>query len=339
MDEIIATSKNLVAKGRGILAADESGGTIKKRFDSIGVESTPENHRIYRQMLFTTDGIEEFISGVILFDETIRQSTDEGISFPKYLLERGVTPGIKVDKGKVDFANFPGEKITEGLDGLKDRLSEYKSLGAKFTKWRAVITIGENIPSKICIESNSELLARFASMSQEVGLVPIVEPEVLMDGKHDIGKCEEVTYSTLKVVFSKLESHKVSYEGMLLKPNMVISGKESEKQSTSKEVAEATLRCFSEVLPPKLPGVMFLSGGQLQEQATENLNEINKIGRVPWELSFSFGRALQQSTLHAWQGKNDNLKKAQEVFFKRVKLNGAARFGKYTREMEEKDGE
>jgi fructose-bisphosphate aldolase class I len=335
MDKSLSEIANaLVAKGKGILAADESTGTIKKRFDAIGIESNPETNRIYRQLLFTTPDIEKFISGVIMFDETIRQSSNDGIPFPKLLSDKGILPGIKVDKGVVDLENFPGEKITEGLDGLRERLQEYKNLGAKFTKWRAVITIGENSPTDVCIGLNVSSLARFAGLSQEVGLVPVVEPEVLMDGNHSLEKCEEVTYKTLKVLFSKLTEHKVDFGGMLLKPNMILSGKESSQKSTQTQVSAATLRCFKEVLPDDLPGVVFLSGGQGPLEATENLNEMNKVQPKKWELSFSYGRALQEPVLNAWLGKDENVKSAQDAFYHRAEMNSLARSGEYSPQQE-----
>ena len=330
INKLNSVAISLVSPGRGILAADESAGTIKKRFDNIQTESTPENHRIYRQLLFKTPGVEEFISGVILFDETIRQSSDEGICFPKLLSDKGIIPGIKVDAGAKEMANFPGEKITEGLDGLRERLVEYKNLGAEFTKWRAVITIGEKIPTNTCIESNAESLARFAALSQEADLVPIVEPEVLMDGEHDIKKCEEVTYKTLKSVFIALSQHGVNLTGILLKPNMVIQGKESSNKASPAEIAESTLRCLKEVVPKEVPGIVFLSGGQSPEDATKYLNEMNKLDNASWQLSFSFGRALQEPVLKTWMGRTENIEAAQKIFYHRAKMNSLARSGKYS---------
>jgi fructose-bisphosphate aldolase class I len=328
------TAKELVAPGKGILAADESTGTIKKRFDTIGVESTEENHRIYRQLLFKTEGIEEFISGVILFDETIRQATDEGVPFAKYLADRGIIPGIKVDKGAIAFPNFPNDKLTEGLDGLRERLSEYSSLGAEFTKWRMVVPIGEGIPSDVSLTTNAHSLARFAAYSQEAGLVPIVEPETLMDGDHDISRHFEVTKKVLNEVFKALKINKVDIRSILLKPNMVLSGKEAKVQAGSEEIAQRTLECLSDTVPTEVPGIVFLSGGQTPEQATANLNEINKLNNVSWELSFSFGRALQEPVLEAWKGKNKNVEVAQSAFYKRARLNSLARQGKYDVKME-----
>jgi fructose-bisphosphate aldolase class I len=336
-DAAAATAAQLVAEGKGILAADESSPTIKKRFDSIEVESTEENRRDYRELLFTTEGVEEFISGVILFDETIRQKNDDGTPLPELLDRRGIIPGIKVDLGKIDLTFFTGEKITEGLDGLGERLEEYRNLGARFTKWRAVITIiSETIPSRACIEANAAALARFAALSQEAGLTPIVEPEVLMDGKHTIERCEEVTLAALDAVFSRLREHRVMLEGILLKPNMVLPGKDCPQQSGPQEVAAATIRTFRSVVPAAVGGIVFLSGGQSPEEATANLNALNRAGSQPWELSFSFGRALQQPVLAAWRGKPENVPPAQQAFFRRARLNSLARWGKYSLEMEKR---
>jgi len=331
------TAQALVAPGKGILAADESEGTIKKRFDTIGVESTEENRRFYRELLFTAPGVEEFISGVIMFDETIRQKSSDGKPFPQILSDRGIIPGIKVDKGTKEMEGFPEEKITEGLDGLRERLEEYKGLGAKFTKWRAVITIGEGIPTQACIDSNSEALARFAALSQGVGLVPIVEPEVLMDGGHDIKRSEEETYKTLKSVFTALSKHKIYFEGMLLKSNWVHPGKESGQKASDKEIAEATLRILKEAVPTEVPGIVFLSGGDSPGESTSHLDVMNEIGGVPWQLSFSFGRALQEPVLKAWEGKVENKEAAQKVFYERARLNSLARSGQYKAEMEKKE--
>jgi len=334
IDELKSVAKGLVSKGKGILAADESSGTIKKRFDSINVESKEENRRSYRELLFTTPGAEEFISGVILFDETIRQATQEGTSLPKVLEQSGIIPGIKVDAGAKDLASFPGEKVTEGLDGLRERLAEYRNLGARFAKWRAVITIGAGSPSQFCIDANSHALARYAALCHEAGLVPIVEPEVLMDGDHTIERCEEVTTATLKSVFSELKNHRVDLEGILLKPNMVLSGKECAVQAGADAVAEATIRCFRQTVPEEMPGIVFLSGGQSPQEATEHLNAMNALGSHPWELSFSYGRALQEPVLKAWMGQSANVTKAQETFYHRAKCNGAARHGNYSPTME-----
>ncbi|OGK56231.1 fructose-bisphosphate aldolase [Candidatus Roizmanbacteria bacterium RIFCSPLOWO2_02_FULL_38_10] len=333
-DELMKTAKAMVAPGKGILAADESSGTIKKRFDSILVESTEENRRFYRELLFTTPGMEEFISGVILYDETIRQKSKDGTSLPDVLVKKGVLPGIKVDKGAKMLAGSDQEKVTEGLDGLRERFIEYYTLGARFSKWRAVITIGDGIPTDYCISVNAHALARFAALSQEANIVPIVEPEVLMDADNTIEICEQVTEKTLLAVFDELKKQRVFIEGIILKPNMVISGKKCSTQATSKQIAESTLRCFKKVLPKELPGVVFLSGGQSEVEATVNLNEMNKTAPHPWELSFSYGRALQQSALKTWSGKPENAKAAQDAFFKRAKFNGLARLGNYKSEME-----
>jgi fructose-bisphosphate aldolase, class I len=332
--ELEQTARALVAEGKGILAADESDGTIKKRFDSIDVESTEENRRAYRELLFTTPGVEEFISGVILFDETIRQSDSDGAPFPQLLDGRGIIPGIKVDKGAKPLANAGGETVTEGLDGLRDRLDEYRGLGARFTKWRAVITIGKDIPSEYCIWTNAHALARFAALSQEAGLVPIVEPEVLMDGEHTIERSFEVTSRTLHAVFTELRDQRVEPEGMLLKPNMVLSGYSASEQAGHEEVAETTVRCLRRHVPAAVPGIVFLSGGQSDEDATANLNAMNALGPHPWELSFSYGRALQAPALKAWRGEAANVEEAQKAFYRRAKFNGAARSGSYAPEME-----
>lgn len=317
-------AQSLVAPGKGILAADESSKTIQKRFDKIGITSTPETNLAYRQMLFTTPGIEEYISGIILYDETIRQKTTDGIEIPKLLESKGIIPGIKVDKGAWRLPNFEGEKITEGLDELRDRLTEYKALGAKFAKWRAVITIGDGTPTATCIEANACTLARYAALCQEQDIVPIVEPEVLMDGSHDLQKCKEVTMQVLKTVYEQLNLYKVILEGMLLKPNMVISGKEASIQASTEEVAQVTVETLKEVVPSEVPGIVFLSGGQTPDQATENLRAINKIGG-PWQLSYSFGRALQDEALKTWAGKSENIEVAQKAFLERAKKVSMAR--------------
>jgi fructose-bisphosphate aldolase class I len=327
-------ARSLVATGKGILAADESAPTIEKRFKTVSVPSTEENRRAYRELLFTTPGVQEFVSGVILFDETLRQKASDGAPFPEILSRRGIIPGIKVDLGAKALAEFPGEKITEGLDGLRERLAEYVALGARFAKWRAVIAIGDGIPTAYCLEANAHALARYAALCQEAGLAPIVEPEVLMDGSHTIERCEEVTTTALSLVFSELVEHRVALEGALLKPNMVISGKECPKQSSIAEVAGASVRCLRRVVPPAVPGIVFLSGGQTAEQATEHLNAMNAIGTHPWELSFSYGRALQDPVLKAWRGNPANVRLAQEALYRRARCNGAARSGKYTKEME-----
>lgn len=334
MHDLQATARALVTEGKGILAADESNGTIKKRFDSIGIESTAESRRAYRDLLFTTPGAEEFISGVILFDETIRQSAADGTPFPQVLSDKGIIPGIKVDRGAKDLAHASGETITEGLDGLRGRLEEYRGLGARFTKWRAVITIGEEIPSEYCLWTNAHALARYAALSQDAGLVPIVEPEVLMDGDHTLGHSLEVTSRTLHAVFTELRDQRVRFEEMLLKPNMVLSGYECPEQASVDEVADATLTCFYRHVPAAVPGIVFLSGGQSDEDATAHLNAMNARGRHPWELSFSYGRALQAPALKAWAGDAANVEAGQRAFYHRAKMNGAARSGLYAPEME-----
>jgi fructose-bisphosphate aldolase class I len=333
-ENLESIARKLVAPGKGILAADESTGTIEKRLKSIGVASTEENRRAYRDVLFTTAGVGEFISGVILFDETIRQKTRDGRAFVEALEQQGITPGIKVDKGAKPMANFPGEKITEGLDGLRERLAEYRKLGARFAKWRAVISIGDNIPTYPCIAANAEALARYAALCQEGDLVPIVEPEVLMDGAHAIERHFEVTQQTLESVFHALYEHSVVLEGTLLKPNMVLSGKDCPQQASVQEVAEATVRCMKRVVPAAVPGLVFLSGGQTDQQATEHLNAMNQLPGLPWQLSFSYGRALQAPVLKAWKGDQANVAKAQQAFHHRAWCNSKARFGKYTEDME-----
>jgi fructose-bisphosphate aldolase class I len=334
LEKLHGTAAAIVADGKGILAADESDGTIKKRFDSIGVESTEENRRAYRDLLFTTEGAEEYIGGVILFDETIRQSAVDGTPFPKLLQSKGIIPGIKVDKGAKPLAHAEGETITEGLDGLRSRLEEYRDLGARFTKWRAVISIGKDIPSEYCIWTNAHALARYAALSQEADLVPIVEPEVLMDGDHTIERSFEVTSRTLHAVFTELRDQRVAPEGILLKPNMVLSGYDSSQQASHEEVAHETIRCFKRHVPAAVPGIVFLSGGQSDEDATANLNAMNAMGPHPWQLSFSYGRALQAAALKAWGGKDENVEAAQRAYYHRAKMNSAARTGMYAPEME-----
>jgi fructose-bisphosphate aldolase, class I len=334
-NELHETARALVADNKGILAADESSGTIEKRFDTIDLESTEENRRAYRDMLFSTPGLEDYVSGVILYDETLRQSSADGTPFAKLLADRGIIPGIKVDTGAKDLAGAPGEKVTEGLDGLRERLQEYKSLGARFAKWRAVITIGEGIPTAYCIEVNAHALARYAALCQEQGLVPIVEPEVLMDADNDIETCYRATKRTLHKTFDELYHQRVDLEGMLLKPNMVISGKGSSRQASAQEVAEWTIRCFRETVPAAVPGIVFLSGGQSDEQASENLNAINSLDPQPWVLSFSYGRALQAPALKAWGGSADNVEAGQSFLALRARNNSAAVAGRYSAEMEE----
>jgi len=334
VSELAKIARAMVAPGKGILAADESAPTIKKRFDSIHVESTEQNRLAYREMLFTTAGAEEFISGVILFDETIRQQTSSGVAIPDLLTRKGILPGIKVDKGAKDLALAAGEKVTEGLDGLRERVAEYRKLGARFAKWRAVINIGDGIPSDGCIHANAHALARYAALCIEGDLVPIVEPEVIMDGSHTIERCHDVTQRTLTAVFSELREQRVPLDEMILKPNMVLSGTTCQTQAGVRQVAEATLDCFRKTIPAEMPGIVFLSGGQSDELATAHLNEMNKIGGVPWQLSFSYGRALQAAPLKAWAGKAANAPAAQKAYLHRARCNGAARSGKYTEAME-----
>jgi fructose-bisphosphate aldolase class I len=332
--ELELTARALVAPERGILAADESTGTIKKRFESIGVESTEEARRAYRELLFTTPGISDYISGVILYDETIRQPASDGKPLAQVLADAGVIPGIKVDTGAKDLALSPDEKVTEGLDGLRERIAEYVSLGARFAKWRAVITIGDGIPSSACIEANAHALARYAAICQEGALVPIVEPEVLMDGDHAIETCYDATVRTLRAVYAQLFAHNVYLQGTLLKPNMVVSGKDCPTQAGVEEVAAWTIRALRTAVPAAVPGIVFLSGGQSEAEATAHLSAMNALGPQPWQLSFSYGRALQASALDAWRGDPGNVEAAQRTFYHRAKLNGAARTGSYRPEME-----
>ena len=329
-------ARALVAPGKGILAADESSGTIKKRFDSIGCESTEDRRRAYREMLFRTAGAADHVSGVILFDETIRQNAADGTPLVKLLEDQGVIPGIKVDKGTVALHGAPGELVTEGLDGLGARLAEYRGLGARFAKWRAVIDIaGDAIPSSYCLDVNAHALARYAALCQQEDIVPIVEPEVLMDGAHSIERCFEVTHTTLQRVFAALLDQRVALDGILLKPNMVIPGKQHPGgRATPDAVAEATIRCFRDVVPAAVPGIVFLSGGQGDEEATANLDAINKRGPHPWEFSFSYGRALQSPALSAWGGKDENIAAGQAAYGKRARLNGLARGGGYDASLE-----
>ena len=333
--ELNATARALVAPGKGILAADESTGTIKKRFDSIGCESTEDRRRAYREMLFTTPGAGEFVSGVILYDETIRQSASDGRPLPKILESAGIIPGIKVDKGTTKLAKSPDELVTDGLDGLRARLVEYRELGARFAKWRAVITIGASIPTELCLAVNAHALARYAALCQDEGITPIVEPEVLMDGDHSLERCFAVTHDTLHHVFAALDAQRVELEGMLLKPNMVVPGKSHASYPVSPEtVADATIACFREVVPAAVPGIVFLSGGQGDEEATANLNAMNAKGPHPWQLSFSYGRALQHASLTAWKGSDANAPAAQAAYLHRAHMNGLARSGAYTAEAE-----
>jgi fructose-bisphosphate aldolase class I len=332
--DLSATARALMAKSRGILAADESTGTIKKRFDSIKLESTEENRRAYREMLFTAPGAQEYISGVILYDETLRQKTKDGVPFPAYLAQHGMLPGIKVDLGAKPLAGFPGETITEGLDGLRERLAEYYKLGAKFAKWRAVIDIGSAIPTRYAIDANAEALARYATLCQEAGIVPIVEPEVLMDGAHPLERCEEVTNLVLDRVFEHLFAARVSLEGMVLKPNMVVPGKKSPQKASPEQVAEATVRTLKRQVPGAVPGIAFLSGGQSPTEATLHLSLMNALGPLPWTLTFSYGRALQENALSVWGGKSSGYSGGQQALFMRAKLNGLAAVGAYKASME-----
>jgi len=334
MHSLEDTARALVADGKGILAADESDGTIKKRFDSIGVESTEDNRRAYRELLFATEGAEEYISGVILFDETIRQSAGDGTPFPQLLERRGIIPGIKVDKGAKPLALTDGETVTEGLDGLRERLNEYRELGARFAKWRATYSIGGGKPSEYCAWTNAHALARYAALCQEAGLVPIVEPEVLQDGTHTLEESSKATGRVLQAVYVELHDQRVDLRGTLLKPNMVLSGYEASERARVDEVADATLECFYRHVPAAVPGIVFLSGGQTDEDATAHLNAMNARGPHPWELSFSYGRALQAPALKAWGGKAENVDAAQRAYYHRAKLNGAARTGMYAPEME-----
>ena len=338
MDQIeLKKNANLmVKKGKGILAADESTPTCSKRFEALGIESTDKTRNAYRDMLFTTPEIEKFISGVILFDETLRQSTlSDKTLYPKYLQGKGVLVGIKVDCGAKELALHKGEKVTEGLDGLRERLVEYYDLGARFAKWRAVITIDKNNPSDACIQANAHALARYAALCQENGLVPIVEPEVLMDGSHDIETCHDVSERTLSYVFNVLSDQHIYLDGIVLKPSMVVSGKECQNQASIDEVAERTVECLKKTVPSEVPGCAFLSGGQSNEHASAHLNIMNKkyANTLPWNLTFSYGRALQVSALNAWSGKNENIQIAQDAFYKRAKLNSQATMGNYSEEL------
>jgi fructose-bisphosphate aldolase, class I len=332
--ELARVASAMVARGKGILAADESTGTIKKRFDSIKLESTEEHRRTYREMLFTAPGAAEAVSGVILFDETIRQKTRDDRPFPQYLTQQGIIPGIKVDTGAKPLAAFPGETITEGLDGLRERLIEYRSLGARFAKWRAVIDIAPGIPTAFAIAANAHALARYAALCQENDIVPIVEPEVLMDGAHTIERCEQVTEEVLATVFHALFRQRIVLEGMVLKPNMVISGKKAPERAPPQTVAEATLRVLKRHVPPAVPGIAFLSGGQSPQEATLHLSLMNRMGPLPWSLTFSYGRALQDTALKAWGGAAANFAAGQKEFARRARLNGLATTGRYAAEME-----
>ncbi len=337
-DAMRATARQLVAPAKGILAADESTGTIAKRFDSIGVDNTEDNRRAYRQMLFTTPGLGEHISGVILFDETIRQSTDDGVPFVKVLEAAGAIPGIKVDTGAKPLSLFPNETVTEGLDGLRERLTEYRGLGARFAKWRATIIIGDATPTSFAIDANVHGMARYAALCQEAGIVPIVEPEILMDGDHDIAACEDATGRTLGALYRQLAAHRVDLPGSLLKVNMIVPGKGNAVQDDDRTIAEATIRCLTAHVPAEVPGVVFLSGGMTDVQATSRLNEMNRIGGagggLPWQLSFSYGRALQAPSLAAWGGAVAKVAAGQTALAHRAKMNGLARSGAYDASME-----
>ena len=330
IEQLAETARAMVAPGKGIIAIDESNSTCKKRFDAVGIPCTEETRRAYRELLLTTPNLNQYISGAILFDETIRQSTRDGVPFAKYMADHGMIPGIKVDKGTHPLAGFPGELVTEGLDGLRERLAEYYKLGARFAKWRAVITIGEDMPSGTCIEANAHALARYAALCQEQGLVPMVEPEVLMDGDHDIETCYEVTEVTLRALFDALYNQNVMLEGTILKASMVVPGKDCPEQASVEEVAESTLMCLKSAVPAILPGIVFLSGGQSDEDATAHLDAMNRMGPNPWPLSFSYGRAMQQAALKLWaQDMQGNYAKAQQTVFERAKANGLAALGQW----------
>ncbi|WP_395772392.1 class I fructose-bisphosphate aldolase [Arenimonas sp.] len=332
IDQLPEIAQAMVARGKGIIAIDESNATIKKRFDTVGVENTEENRRAYREMLLTTPGLGEHISGAILYDETLRQKTKDGVPFTQVMMDNGILPGIKVDKGTVPLAGFPGEVVTDGLDGLRERLNEYAGLGAKFAKWRAVININieEGMPSDTCIEANAHALARYAALCQEAGIVPMVEPEVIMDGEHDIDDCFVVTEKVLRSLFNALYQHNVMLEGTILKASMVIPGKDCPDQASIEDVADYTVQCLKSAVPAALPGIVFLSGGQSDEDATAHLNEMNKQENLPWPLSFSYGRAMQSAALKIWgQDIVNNVAKAQETVHARARDNGLAAIGEW----------
>ncbi len=333
LDILKQTAKTMVASGKGIIAADESATTCKKRFDAVGVDCTEETRRAYRTMMFETPGLEQYISGVILYDETLRQKGSDGTLVSQLLAQKGILPGIKVDAGVKDLALHPEEKITEGLDGLRERLAEYSAMGAKFAKWRAVITIGDGIPSEACIFANAHALARYAALCQEADIVPMIEPEVLIDGEHTLEQCYEATETALEEMFEELSHQGVALEGTILKASMVIAGKKAQKQSTVEEVADQTVRVLNATVPKNLAGVVFLSGGQGDEQATAHLNKMNQIGKQPWPLSFSYSRAIQNPVLVEW-AKSKDAKKAQDILLFRSKMNFLAAQGKYSDEME-----
>jgi len=328
------TAAAMVARGKGVLAADESSGTCEKRFKSVNVECTEETRRTYRGLLFTTPGAEQYISGVILFDETLRQKTNDGVLFPEYLAKKGILPGIKVDKGAMDLALCPGEKVTEGLDGLRGRLADYFKLGARFAKWRAVITIGEGIPSHACLYANAHALARYAALCQEASIVPMIEPEVLLDGSHTVERAEEATEAALRATYAAMAAHNVSLEHLILKTSMVVSGKECPRQAPVDEVAERTIRVLKRTVPAAQPGVVFLSGGQTDEAATAHLNAMAAMKGLPWPLTFSYSRALQNPALKAWRGEAKNAAAAQRAFHHRAHMNGLAAQGKWKPELE-----
>jgi fructose-bisphosphate aldolase class I len=337
LEQLNKTAEAMVKPGKGILAADESSGTIKKRFDTIGVESTADNRRDYRELLFrSTEAMRNYVSGVILYDETIRQNAKDGTPLVKLIEQAGSIPGIKVDAGAKPLPFCPGETVTEGLDGLRERLKEYHGLGARFAKWRAVIDIGPNIPSYTCIKANAHALARYAALCQEADVVPIVEPEVLMDGDHDIARCAEVTECVLKEVYLELYYNRVVLEGTVLKPNMVIPGKKSAKKASAEEVAERTIQVLKRCVPAAVPGIAFLSGGQSDEEATAHLDAMNRIGGFPWKLTFSYGRALQAAPQKAWSGRSENVAAAQRAFSHRAKMNGLATLGQWKNDLEKK---
>ena len=336
IDELCQTAAAMVQKGKGILAADESTGTIGKRFDSIGAASTADSRRDWREMLFRTEpAMSEYISGVILYDETLRQSAADGTPLVEIIRRAGAIPGIKVDTGARDMAGFAGEKITAGLDGLRERMKDYYDLGARFAKWRAVITIGDGLPSEVCIRSNCHALARYAAICQEASIVPIVEPEVLMDGAHSLERCYDVTVHTLKHLYMELFCHKVMLEGTVLKPNMVLPGKDAAQQASIEEVAAATIKCLKSTVPVAVPGIAFLSGGQSDVDATAHLNAMNARFDTPWNLTYSYGRALQAAPLKAWGGRAENYDAAQAAFNHRAKMNGLATFGKWSPDLED----
>lgn len=334
--DLAATAAAIVAPGKGILAADESSGTIKSRLDSIGVESTEENRRAYRQLLLTAKGAGENIGGVILYEETLGQKADDGRPFPKVLADQGIAPGIKVDTGAKNLAGAPGEKITEGLDGLRERLAKYVAMGAKFAKWRAVITIGDGIPSRYCIVANAHALARYAALCQEASIVPVIEPEVLLEGRHTIERCEEVSEATLRATYAALSAHNVAFEHTILKASMVVPGKECPQQAGVDEVAERTVRVLKRTVPAAQPGVVFLSGGQSDVSATAHLNAMAAMKGLPWPLTFSYSRALQNPALSAWRGQAANAAAAQKAFYHRAQMNGLAAQGKWKAELEKK---